>query len=48
MSKLPRLFDIEARIFPGTLDLSVKVFLAQCFVLGEALASSFQCCSLIV
>jgi hypothetical protein len=40
-------FDFEARIFPSTLDLSVKMFLAQCFVFGEALASSLQCRSLI-
>jgi hypothetical protein len=48
MPKRSRLFDIEAGIFAGSLDLSFKVFPAQCLVLEEALASSLQCRPLII
>jgi hypothetical protein len=42
------LLDVSAGILPRSLDFSVEVFLAQCFVPGKALPSGFQSSSLII
>jgi len=48
MTNLPRLLNVLAGILSRSLDFSVEVFLAQCFVLGKSLVSGFQSSSLII